>query len=79
MAHLIIPVRMSPPEGVRLLIMTGKNGHKSAEMKPWERQERESDKAFAAFRVYLEMGPKRSLRAVAQKLGKSVRFHTTDR
>ena len=52
--------------------MSGKNGHKSAEMKPWERQEGESDKAFAAFRVYLEMGPKRSIAAVAQECTKSV-------
>lgn len=38
---------------------------------PFERQPRESAKAYAAFRVYLEMGPERSVRDVARKLGKS--------
>jgi hypothetical protein len=37
----------------------------------FERQPRESAKAYAAFRAYLESGPERSLAAVAQKLGKS--------
>lgn len=40
----------------------------------FEQQERESDKAFAAFRMYLEMGPERSLEAVSQKLSKSSRL-----
>lgn len=40
----------------------------------FEQQERETNKAFAAFRVYLEMGMDRSLLAVAGKLGKSVRL-----
>ena len=39
---------------------------------PFEQQPRESAKAFAAFKTYLDMGPERSLKAVAQKLGKSV-------
>jgi hypothetical protein len=52
--------------------MSGKNGHKSSEPKSWERQEGESDKAFEAFRCYLEMGPKRSIVAVAQRLSKSI-------
>ena len=38
---------------------------------PFEQQERESDKAFAAFSLYLSLGPQRSLVAVATKLGKS--------
>jgi hypothetical protein len=38
---------------------------------PFEQQPRESSKAFAAFRVYLSLGPQRSLVAVGQKLGKS--------
>lgn len=38
---------------------------------PFERQERESEKAFTAFQLYLNMGPQRSLEAVAGKLGKS--------
>jgi hypothetical protein len=37
----------------------------------FERQPRESAKAFAAFRAYLELGPERSLAAVGEKLGKS--------
>jgi len=36
----------------------------------FEQQERESNKAFAAFKTYLELGPERSLVAVAAKLGK---------
>jgi hypothetical protein len=41
---------------------------------PFEQQARESDKAFAAFRAYLDMGPQRSLEAVARKLTKSSRL-----
>lgn len=37
----------------------------------FERQERESSKAFAAFKTYLELGAERSLAVVADKLGKS--------
>jgi hypothetical protein len=37
----------------------------------FEQQPRESAKAFAAFRAYLELGPQRSLAAVGRKLGKS--------
>lgn len=37
----------------------------------FERQSRESAKAFAAFSLYRDMGPERSLAAVAAKLGKS--------
>lgn len=40
-------------------------------VKPWERQEGESVKAFEAFTVYLEMGDERSIREVAQRLAKS--------
>ena len=53
----------------------------------FEQQRRESDKAFAAFSLYLGMGPERSLAAVAEKLGKSKsliatwsgRYHWQDR
>src|SRR5438046_2900864 len=38
---------------------------------PFEQQPRESHKAFAAFSLYLSLGPQRSLAAVGQKLGKS--------
>jgi hypothetical protein len=38
---------------------------------PFEQQPRESSKAFAAFQVYLRLGPQRSLAAVGQQLGKS--------
>ncbi len=39
--------------------------------KSWERQEKESSQAFEAFDLYLKMGEDRSLRKVAQELGKS--------
>ena len=38
----------------------------------FEQQPRESNKAFAAFSLYLSLGPERSLATVAQKLNKSV-------
>jgi len=38
---------------------------------PFEQQPRESSRAFAAFSLYLSLGPQRSLVAVGQKLGKS--------
>ena len=38
---------------------------------PFEQQARESSKAFAAFSLYLGLGPQRSLAAVARKLAKS--------
>ena len=38
---------------------------------PFEQQPRESAKAFAAFCLYLSLGPERSLVAVADKLGKN--------
>ena len=37
----------------------------------FERQEKESEKAFAAFSIYLCQGPERSLAKVAAKLGRS--------
>ena len=37
----------------------------------FEQQSRESNKAFAAFRTYLELGPERSLATVAERVGKS--------
>ncbi len=39
----------------------------------FERQPKESDKAFAAFNQYLSLGPERSLAAAAAKLGQGVR------
>jgi hypothetical protein len=38
----------------------------------FEKQERESAKAFAAFSLYLSLGPQRGLREVARKLDKSL-------
>ena len=38
---------------------------------PFEKQPRESDKAFAAFSLYLSLGAERSTRAVGKQLGKS--------
>jgi len=40
----------------------------------FEQQPRESAKAFAAFKAYLDMGPERSIAGVSQKLAKSVPF-----
>jgi len=40
----------------------------------FEQQERESDKAFAAFSLYLSLGPERSTDAVARKLAKSAQL-----
>ena len=37
----------------------------------FEQQPKESDKAFAAFSLYLSLGPERSTAAVAKKLAKS--------
>jgi hypothetical protein len=39
---------------------------------PFEQQPRESAKAFAAFSLYLSLGPQRGLREVARKLDKSL-------
>ena len=41
---------------------------------PFEQQPKESPKAFAAFSVYLNLGPERSLEAVRVKCGKSSRL-----
>jgi hypothetical protein len=38
---------------------------------PFEQQPRESDKAFAAFSLYLSLGAERSVREVGERLGKS--------
>ena len=38
----------------------------------WERQEGEGEKAYEAFLVYRDMGAKRNVRAVGQKLNKSL-------
>ena len=40
----------------------------------FEQQPKEGDKAFAAFSLYLSLGPERSLAAVGKKLGKSQRL-----
>lgn len=39
---------------------------------PFEQQPKESNKAFAAFSLYLSMGPQRGLRELARKLDKSL-------
>lgn len=44
---------------------------KRSDTKPWEQQQGESAKAFEAFKVYLDMGSDRSIRAVGEKLSKS--------
>lgn len=44
---------------------------KRSETKPWERQENEGVKPYEAFAIYRDMGEKRTLQAVADKLQKS--------
>lgn len=44
---------------------------KKTETVPWERQEGEGVKPYEAFLIYLEMGEKRILQAVADRLHKS--------
>jgi hypothetical protein len=39
----------------------------TGERQPWERREGESSRAHAAFCIYLDMGPKRSLREAARR------------
>jgi hypothetical protein len=41
----------------------------------WHKRINESAKAHAAFKAYCELGPSRSLRALGQKLGKSVALY----
>lgn len=41
------------------------------EVKPWERQDKETPKQFEAFVVYRDMGEERSLQKVANQLAKS--------
>src|SRR5688572_2143686 len=38
----------------------------------WERHERESNEAFEAFKIYLNLGVERSTKKVAEQLGKSL-------
>ena len=38
---------------------------------PWERQQDETSKAYAAFCIYRDLGPERSLQKAADNLGKS--------
>ena len=40
-------------------------------MNPWDRRDKESEEAWEAFQTYRDMGVRRSLRLVAQHLGKS--------
>lgn len=42
-----------------------------ADVKPWEMQPEETMKAYEAFCVYRDLGPSRSMRETAEKLGKS--------
>jgi hypothetical protein len=40
------------------------------EVLPWERQPREGEQAYAAFLAYRDLGPRRTLEATRQRLGK---------
>jgi hypothetical protein len=40
-------------------------------VKPYDQQPQESAKAYEAFKVYLDQGPQRSIRATGRKLGKN--------
>jgi hypothetical protein len=43
----------------------------AGESHPWDQQPKEGAKAFAASRVYLELGPERSIPRTARELGKA--------
>jgi hypothetical protein len=43
-------------------------------VKAFEQQPKEGNKAFAAFKIYLDLGPQRSLAAAGEQLGKSKRM-----
>ena len=45
-----------------------------SKVKPWERQDSESAKAYEAFSVYRDMGADRSLAKVGQEIGKSTKM-----
>jgi hypothetical protein len=51
--------------------MSNKTKNDATALEPWQRRSDESDKAFAAFQCYLDLGVQRSYREVAKKLGKS--------
>jgi hypothetical protein len=55
--------------------MASANNNNSAETdhQPWDKLPEETSKAFAAFVIYLRMGPTRNLRAVCEKFYKSGR------
>jgi len=44
---------------------------------PWDRQPKESDRAWAAFIVYRDLGIGRSIRAAVERLGKNKRYNGT--
>lgn len=51
--------------------MPKKTAKKATVNKPWERQEGEGEKAFAAFSLYRDKGSERTLASVANELQKS--------
>lgn len=61
--------------------------NKNSDSKPWERQKGESEKAYEAFSIYLNLGVVRTITEVVKKLEKSrtlidrwkVRYDWTDR
>lgn len=44
---------------------------KQPDIRPWDRQPTETSKAYEAFCLYRDMGPQRTVRAVAEELNKS--------
>jgi hypothetical protein len=65
-------------KGIKNMSIKGNKGiteeaQKAAMPLPFEQQPRECLKAFTAFKTYLDLGPERSLAAVARKLGKGRR------
>jgi hypothetical protein len=43
----------------------------TTERRPWHRQPGETDKAYLAFTIYRDLGPKRTLQTTREKLGKN--------
>ena len=60
-----------PAEGEELTRPPTRREMEKQELQPWQRQKRESQKAYEAFVVYRTLGKVRSLDATAREMGKS--------